>query len=57
ILESLNGDTKKYIMEWVDTVREKYISDNDLGNDDNDNPIYYGDPLLIIEWDETGLVQ
>ncbi|CAG8604104.1 13593_t:CDS:2 [Dentiscutata heterogama] len=57
ILESLDGDTKKYVMEWADIVRAKHSSDNDFDSDDDNNPIYYGDPLLIIEWNETGLAQ
>ncbi|CAG8697126.1 23180_t:CDS:2, partial [Cetraspora pellucida] len=28
-----------------------------VDSDDDDNLTYFGDPLLIIEWNETGLVQ
>ncbi|KAF0445384.1 hypothetical protein F8M41_003223 [Gigaspora margarita] len=49
ILESLSDDTKKSIMEWGDV-----LSDN---NSDDDNVNHYGDPLLIIEWNEAGLAQ
>ncbi|CAG8647607.1 35120_t:CDS:2, partial [Gigaspora margarita] len=49
ILESLSDDTKKSIMEWGDV-----LSDN---NFDDDNVNHYGDPLLIIEWNEAGLAQ
>ncbi|KAF0553840.1 hypothetical protein F8M41_019902 [Gigaspora margarita] len=66
ILESLEGDTKNYIMEWGDMVRSKHSSDNDSDSDeednysdsdDDDNVTYYGDLLLVIEWNETGLIQ
>ncbi|CAG8696188.1 26526_t:CDS:2 [Gigaspora margarita] len=66
ILESLDGDTKNYIMEWGDMVRSKHSSDNDSDSDeednysdsdDDDNVTYYGDLLLVIEWNETGLIQ
>ncbi|CAG8740143.1 3140_t:CDS:1, partial [Racocetra fulgida] len=56
ILQSLNSDTKRYIMKWANIVREKHSSD-DVDSDDDDNITYYGDPLLIIEWNETGLIQ
>ncbi|CAG8738827.1 8648_t:CDS:1, partial [Racocetra persica] len=45
---SLNGDTKKCIMEWVNIVRAKHSSD-DVDSDDDYNIAYYGNPLLIIE--------
>ncbi|CAG8561638.1 20232_t:CDS:1, partial [Dentiscutata erythropus] len=57
ILESLDGDTKKAIMEWADMVQEKHSSDKDLDSDDDENLTYFGDHLLIFEWDETALAR
>ncbi|CAG8559801.1 20344_t:CDS:2 [Cetraspora pellucida] len=56
VLHSLNDDTKQCIMEWANMVQAKHISDV-VDSDDDDNITYFGDPLLIIEWNETGLIQ
>ncbi|CAG8665058.1 11907_t:CDS:2, partial [Racocetra fulgida] len=56
VLQSLNGDTKRCIIEWSNIVQAKYSSD-DVDSDDDDNITYYGDSLLIIEWNEIGLIQ
>ncbi|RIB04378.1 hypothetical protein C2G38_2222548 [Gigaspora rosea] len=58
ILESLDDDTKKHILEWGDKIRSKYNSDNNSdSDDDDDNVIYYEDPILAIEWNEAALIQ
>ncbi|CAG8803167.1 778_t:CDS:2, partial [Racocetra persica] len=55
VLQSLNSNTKRCIIEWANIVQEKHRSD-DVDSDD-DNITYYGDPLLIIEWNEAELTQ
>ncbi|CAG8505923.1 6442_t:CDS:1, partial [Gigaspora rosea] len=57
IIEPLGGNTKKYVMELADIVQAKHSSDNNFDSNDDDNPIYYGNSLLIIEQNEIGLAQ
>ncbi|KAF0462068.1 hypothetical protein F8M41_000320 [Gigaspora margarita] len=51
-LENFSRRTQEIIHEWANIVRTKYAI-----TEDEENEIYMGDPLLIIEWDETGLQQ
>ncbi|KAF0462067.1 hypothetical protein F8M41_000319 [Gigaspora margarita] len=44
--------TQEIIHEWANIVRTKYAI-----TEDEEDVLYMGDPLLIIEWDKNGLQQ
>ncbi|KAF0462069.1 hypothetical protein F8M41_000321 [Gigaspora margarita] len=51
-LEIFPRRTQEIIREWANIVQTKYAI-----TEDEDDEIYIGDPLLIIEWDDAGLQQ
>ncbi|CAG8552082.1 45415_t:CDS:2 [Gigaspora margarita] len=51
-LEIFSRRTQEIIHEWANIVQTKHAI-----MEDEEDEIYMGDPLLIIEWDDAGLQQ